>query len=690
MARRSYKSGDSLSKWYYRGYNKAYHESYHAGYNNGYGSVYGTEYANGTTLAATEGQRNATSSFNSMNNYNLKGDMEPYNVLRFTARVGSRVSFTNEGGNTPTMYWRLKGGSWAGYSSEDYFDLNAGDYVEVYGDNIDGFSKSSTVYTQFNITGAVECTGKVSALISGWIDTFEIPCDYCFYKLFSECTGLISAPELPATTLTQYCYYTMFFNCSALTVAPELPATTLAGSCYLYMFYGCSALTEAPELPATTLASYCYSRMFYKCSALTVAPELPATTLAASCYADMFRDCSSLTVAPELPAETLVERCYQYMFYGCSALTVAPELPAEKLSSYCYNYMFYNCKKLQFVTTYATTWRTGYASYWLYGAGTEAFYPTVFCHSSNNIATGTNNGIPTDWKRSEIGSDTVVEPEYLEDYNLGLADGAAVGRCDGEAQGRASGTSAGAMNGYYDNIKIHFYTNLVGYSESLSKSGRITGIVRRLEFSAPSTGAELTIINYNYNDVLLFYSFDGNTWRHVSFSGTIEDDSFTITNNKSTTTYLMGFNIGSLNKSNNTYIKYINITKANTEISVVSSGNTGDINALKLGINIGGYIRSARKYDFYNLFQGNTTLLTAPELPATTLSDNCYVSMFNGCSSLRYIKVYATTWNTSYASNWVSGVSKLKGCEFHKPSGNTQIPQGSDHGIPLNWGVVPF
>jgi hypothetical protein len=50
----------------------------------------------------------------------------------------------------------------------------------------------------------------------------------------------------------------MFSGCSALTTAPELPATELADNCYSYMFSGCTSLTQSPELPATKLASSCY------------------------------------------------------------------------------------------------------------------------------------------------------------------------------------------------------------------------------------------------------------------------------------------------------------------------------------------------------------------------------------------------------------------------------------------------
>jgi hypothetical protein len=57
----------------------------------------------------------------------------------------------------------------------------------------------------------------------------------------------------------------MFSDCTSLTSAPELPATTLTESCYSYMFMFCSSLTKAPELPATKLAENCYCRMFMFC-----------------------------------------------------------------------------------------------------------------------------------------------------------------------------------------------------------------------------------------------------------------------------------------------------------------------------------------------------------------------------------------------------------------------------------------
>ena len=98
---------------------------------------------------------------------------------------------------------------------------------------------------------------------------------------------------------------------------------SMGAFCFFELFRNSAALISAPELPATTLSTGCYEGMFRNCERLKNAPELPATTLAASCYREMFRDCTSLISVPELPAETLVGTCYYQMFYGCTNIKVS-------------------------------------------------------------------------------------------------------------------------------------------------------------------------------------------------------------------------------------------------------------------------------------------------------------------------------------------------------------------------------
>ena len=209
--------------------------------------------------------------------------------------------------------------------------------------------QNATETNSWKITGSnIECNGNIEYLL----DYQKVAAGqhpemgmYCYREMFSNCSSLITSPELPAITLVYGCYQDMFKNCSSLTTAPALPATTLAVNCYKSMFTGCSKLTTAPQLSATTLAESCYDSMFFGCN-ITTAPALPATILKKGCYKEMFALCSSLTKAPKLPATTLEENCYYQMFEGCHSLTEAPSLLATKLAVGCYREMFINCREL--------------------------------------------------------------------------------------------------------------------------------------------------------------------------------------------------------------------------------------------------------------------------------------------------------------------------------------------------------
>lgn len=212
-----------------------------------------------------------------------------------------------------------------------------------------GNTKITGLSSKWELDGTdIACTGNIENLLDYTVvkrGKHPVMATYCYAWMFSGCSSLTTAPELPATTLTYSCYNNMFENCRSLTTAPELPATTLATNCYQNMFRRCTRLTTAPALPATTLAGHCYDSMFEECYSLTTAPELPATTLADSCYNQMFRSCG-FTTAPELPATTLADNCYSFMFSYCRSLTTAPSLPATTLANGCYLYMFIGCTSL--------------------------------------------------------------------------------------------------------------------------------------------------------------------------------------------------------------------------------------------------------------------------------------------------------------------------------------------------------
>ena len=197
-----------------------------------------------------------------------------YGGLCFTAEADNSSVQLAAAGSAPavTLVKSFDGVNWEAYAVGEVIDLQSvGDFVYLAageGGN-ETFGSSTSAYHQFVINGLVAASGDITSI-----------------RRF----------DLEQTTLATYCYISMFDGCTGLTSAPELPATTIAIGCYQYMFSGCTGLTSAPELPATTLARACYSHMFYGCTGLTSAPELPATTLARAGYNSMFAGCTNISL----------------------------------------------------------------------------------------------------------------------------------------------------------------------------------------------------------------------------------------------------------------------------------------------------------------------------------------------------------------------------------------------------------
>jgi hypothetical protein len=283
--------------------------------------------------------------------YGSEENPDLVNALSFTAvEPNSSVWYRNSDDNQPDIQYSLDfGKTWVQWKVGDTVNLSrVGDRVYVRGNNPQGFSHGEKFVqknTFFCMSGGISAAGSVMSLIDGVGETTVIPCDSCFYGLFSSCVALRNAPRLPATTLAGSCYMTMFSGCTNLQEAPELPATEMADFCYSHMFYD-TRITTPPALPARKLAYGCYSGMFFRCLELTRMPELPATELAPTCYSSMFGFCEKLTQVTELPAMKMEEGCYTSMFSDCVRLGTAPELPATELAPNCYAYMFSHCNSL--------------------------------------------------------------------------------------------------------------------------------------------------------------------------------------------------------------------------------------------------------------------------------------------------------------------------------------------------------
>ena len=183
-------------------------------------------------------------------------------------KAGTEITFGGAHGDL-----RLRGTNNTQGTSSPYVNNNSFDHSEI----------------QFSTKNEVACKGDIRTLLD-YKNYKTVNTDNArFYKLFAECKQLISAPELPATTLADNCYSAMFVRCSSLISAPKLPATTLANNCYCDMFNGCTNLTSAPELPAITLAADCYIHMFEDCTKLSTVTMLAPSDEIANKYDACFR-----------------------------------------------------------------------------------------------------------------------------------------------------------------------------------------------------------------------------------------------------------------------------------------------------------------------------------------------------------------------------------------------------------------
>ena len=175
------------------------------------------------------------------------GPTPAYWGLCFTAEAANSSVQLTAVGSPPavTLVKSFDGINWEAYAVGEVIDLpSTGDLVYLAageGGN-ESFGSSTSAYHKFVINGLVAASGDITSLRRFDLEQTKLA-DYCYSSMFRDCTGLTSAPELPATTLATNCYYYMFYGCTGLTSAPELPATTLAANCYYYMFYGCAKLS---------------------------------------------------------------------------------------------------------------------------------------------------------------------------------------------------------------------------------------------------------------------------------------------------------------------------------------------------------------------------------------------------------------------------------------------------------------
>ena len=207
--------------------------------------------------------------------------------LTFNIRTAGKIYWRANGSLTRTIDYSLNNGEWTTITSAatpPTINVAANDVVRFRGTNV-SYATSKSAYSGFGHGEAgrsgqstydsdaaeVDIEGNIMSLVYG--DNFVGQTTfnggtYNFCSIFKK-LKVVSAENLvlPALTLTEYCYRAMFSWCTYLNQAPQLPATTLAKGVYWYMFERC-AITTAPDLLAEHLVAECYGSMFVYCSQL--------------------------------------------------------------------------------------------------------------------------------------------------------------------------------------------------------------------------------------------------------------------------------------------------------------------------------------------------------------------------------------------------------------------------------------
>lgn len=147
-------------------------------------------------------------------------------------------------------------------------------YVRGYNKTL---SYNNTIYEYFSFStdAYVYVSGIVESLLDGDNEVLTLGTQGILRQLFYQQKALRSAENLrfeaQSTPINIVSVYALMFDgCTNLLYAPKvLPANDFKGSYnYQYMFRNCKSLITAPELPATTLAAQCYQYMFDGCTSL--------------------------------------------------------------------------------------------------------------------------------------------------------------------------------------------------------------------------------------------------------------------------------------------------------------------------------------------------------------------------------------------------------------------------------------
>ncbi len=195
-------------------------------------------------------------------------------------------------------------------------------------------------------------------------------------------------------------------------------------------------------------------------------------------------------------------------------------------------------------------------------------------------------------------------------------------------------------------------------------------------FTSNIDGSTIKLVNnWSSEDYTFTYSTDGTNWNEITIEHKNSSDAFTLNTNekiyfRNTTPNIN--NIGSTSSEDGLYFSITgDVSASGNVMSMITLGTMNDNSSCfgRLFYNCPGLTSASdlqlpastlTKDCYQSMFSGCTSLTSAPKLPATTLAENCYQSMFSGCSSLTTApELPATTLETACYNGMFSGCTSL-------------------------------
>ena len=497
----------------------------------------------------------------------------------------------------------------------------------------------------------------------------------CYASMFQSCTSLTVGPELPAMSMTQYCYSSMFRYCGSLISAPVLPSLTMSYACYSSMFQGCTSLPQSPELPAPTLVSTCYQAMFSGCSSLSEVTCLATNVSATNCTANWLNGVASTGTFHKATGSVNWNSGSSGIPSGWNVEGVSPFDPTQPSVSFTVvesaDYIaYFNIEQFEILASanpedYGTVTGGGYYPYGstctLTADALEGYHFDGWTKDGAVVATSRVYAFTVEEAGSYVANFSVATYEITT--SASPEEGGTVTGSGTYTHGETVTLTATPNPGYeFDHwgpgYEFQYFT-----IESLEDGNTIT-----LTIGSAVTQAQMQNISYSTDN--------GITWNTTTIDNTEQVINVSLNAGEKVLWKGLGTNMASGYQEASQWSVF-NSTKQHVVYGNIASLLFGDDFEGQMSLSKGRTYQRLFSNDsnlvaaehlilpftnlqvecYGDLFNGCSSLVSAPKLPAVTIKSYCYQSMFNGCSSLLVAPDLPATTLQSYCYN-----NMFKGC----------------------------